>query len=104
LLAAACTIMGCGAEGDEITVYLRARLGPDGPPGQRAPVLAPVERRTREGMSNLRQAALEVLVGPSPEERARGFLDTIPLETRLLRTRSGERAVVVELTGEEPGI
>jgi hypothetical protein len=100
-IAAVCVLTGCGGD-DELAIYLRARLGPDGPPGQRAPVLTPVEREAREGMSAARQAALEVLIGPSPEERARGVLDTISMETRLLGTRAGERAVIVDLAGKEP--
>ena len=97
---------GCGGTGDRatMTIYLRARLGPDGPPGQRAAILTPVERERRPAMSPARQAVLELLVGPSPDERARGFEDTIPLGTRLLRvTVRGDRAVV-DLAGTEPDL
>lgn len=99
--AAALGLVGCGG-GDGITIYLRARLGPDGPPGQRAPVLTPVEREARDGMSAARQAVLEVLVGPSPHERARGFLDTVSIETRLLGAQTDGKTTIVELAGEEP--
>jgi hypothetical protein len=104
LVALAVLVAGCrgGTDGDTVTVYLRARLGPDGPHGQRAAILTPVERQRRPAMSAARQAVLELLVGPSPDERTRGFQDTIPLATRLLGvTVDGERAVV-ELAGVEP--
>jgi hypothetical protein len=95
-------MVGCGAGHDEITIYLKARLGPDGPPGQRAPVLVPVERSSRGDSSSVRQAALEVLIGPSAGERASGVLDTIARSTRLLGVRAGERALIVDLAGKEP--
>jgi hypothetical protein len=104
LVALAVLVAGCrgGTDGDTVTVYLRARLGPDGPHGQRAAILTPVERQRRPAMSAARQAVLELLVGPSPDERTRGFQDTIPLATRLLGvTVDGERAVV-EFAGVEP--
>jgi hypothetical protein len=94
---------GCGA-GEHVTVYLKQRLGPDGPPGQRAPVLSPAARAPCEGMPAARQAVLELLVGPSPRERGQGFLDTIPLETRLLGVRVQGGLAVVELAGGEPGV
>lgn len=94
---------GCGgADGDTVTIYLRARLGPDGPHGQRAAILTPVERERRDTMSAARQAVLELLVGPSPDERARGFQDTIPLSTRLLGVTVTNGRAVVELAGREP--
>ena len=98
-------LAGCGGNDEEtVTVFLRARLGPDGPNGQRASILAPVERERRPAMSAARQAVLDLLVGPSPDERARGFQDTIPLATRLLRVTVEDRAAVVDLAGKEPDL
>ncbi|MDQ3822892.1 MAG: GerMN domain-containing protein [Actinomycetota bacterium] len=97
--------VGCGGgDRDTVTIYLRARLGPDGPHGQRAAILTPVERDRRTTISRVRQAVLELLVGPSQDERTRGFHDTIPLATRLLGvTVHGDRARV-ELAGAEPDL
>ena len=96
-------LAGCGGgSGDEVTIYLRARLGPEGPHGQRAAILTPVDRERRPAMSSARQAVLELLVGPSPDERARGFQDTIPIATRLQRVSIDGGRAVVELAGAEP--
>ena len=96
-------VAGCGGgDSDTVTIYLRARLGPDGPHGQRAAVLTPVERERRPAMSAARQAVLELLVGPSPDERARGVEDTIPIGTRLLGVTARGPSSVVELAGTEP--
>ena len=95
-------VAGCGGGGDDVTIYLRARLGPDGPHGQRAAILTPVERERRPAMSSARQAVLELLVGPSPDERARGFQDTIPIATRLQGVRIDGARAVVDLAGAEP--
>jgi len=95
-------LASCGGEGESVRVYLEARLGPEGPPGQRSTVLTPVERRPRPSLSPERQAVLELLVGPSPDERARGFRDTIPRGTRLTGLRVEGTTAVVELAGAEP--
>ena len=96
---------GCGGGGaDVVTIYLRARLGPEGPQGQRAAILTPVERERRPTMTSARQAVLELLVGPSPDERARGFQDTIPIATRLLGVRIDGARAVVDLAGAEPNV
>jgi hypothetical protein len=79
-------LAGCGG-GQRLAVYLPQRLGPEGPPGQRAPVLVPVERERRASMSPVRQAVLELMVGPAPSERARGFADALPPGTRADRVR-----------------
>jgi spore germination protein GerM len=96
---------GCGGGDEEtLTVYLKQRLGPEGPHSQIAPVLMPVEREPREGISAAHQAVLELRVGPSPDERAHGFLDTVEPETRLRSvTIEGDRATV-ELLGREPDV
>jgi hypothetical protein len=96
-------LAGCGSGGDDtVTIYLRARLGPEGPHGQRAAILTPVERERRATMSAARQAVLELLVGPSPDERARGFQDTIPVATRLVGVTLAGESSVVDLAGAEP--
>jgi Sporulation and spore germination len=95
-------VAGCGGGRDDVTIYLRARLGPDGPHGQRAAILTPVERARRPAMSSARQAVLELLVGPSPDERARGFQETIPIATRLQGVRIDGGRAVVDLAGAEP--
>jgi Sporulation and spore germination len=102
-LAAGLLPAGCGGNDPEtVTIFLRARLGPEGPHGQRAAILTPVERDRRASMSAARQAVLELLVGPSPDERGRGFQDTIPIATRLLGVRVDRKSAVVELAGHEP--
>lgn len=93
---------GCGGTDDALTVYLPQRLGPEGPKGQRVPVLMPVERDRRETMSAVRQAVLEVMGGPAPGERSRGFLETIPLATRLVDVEIAGDLATVELAGAEP--
>jgi hypothetical protein len=98
LLLAACG----GAERETVMIYLKARLGPEGPHSQIAPVLAPFERGRRPQMSAAWQAILEVRVGPSPDERGRGVLDTLDPETRLRSVRVRNGTATVELIGKEP--
>jgi hypothetical protein len=95
-------LAACGGHDERLTVYLRARLGPEGPHGQIAPVLTPVERDRRAGISAARQAILDVRTGPSPDERAHGFLDTIGPQTRLRDVRVREGVATVDLLGHEP--
>ena len=100
LLALAAVAAGCGgAEDDTVTIYLEQRLGPEGPPGQVRPVLMPVERERRRAMSAARAALLALREGPSPDERAHGFLDTFPAGTwpRAVVVRGG--TATVELAG-----
>ena len=93
----------CGGGGeDAITIYLPARLGPEGPPGQIAPVLTPVERDRRGGMSAAWQSVLELRVGPSPDERARGFREGLAAATRLQKIRVENGIATVDFAGEEP--
>lgn len=99
LLAAA---SGCGGGDAELTVYLPQRLGPEGPHGQIAPVLAPVARERRAGMSSAWQAVLELRVGPSPAERARGFRGVLDPRTRLRAIRARGDLATVDLAGKEP--
>ena len=101
-LAAVVLVSACGGSRDELTVYLPQRLGPNGPPGQIAPVLSPVERERRPGMSAAWQAVLELRVGPSPDERARGFGDALAPATRLRAVGVRDGTATVELAGAEP--
>lgn len=94
---------GCGGgDGETLTVYLKQRLGPEGPHSQIAPVLTPVEREPRKGIPAAYQAVLELRVGPSPDERARGFLDTIASRTRVQGVTVADGKATVELEGGEP--
>jgi Sporulation and spore germination len=96
---------GCGASDEErLTVYLKQRLGPDGPRGQIAPVLVPAQRERRTGVPPGRQAVLELRVGPSPDERARGFMDTVEPETRLRSVAIVDGTATVVLLGREPSV
>jgi hypothetical protein len=95
-------LAGCGGGSDELTIYLPQRLGPEGPHGQRSPVLMPVERPRRETMSTVRQAVLELMVGPAPAERARGFSDTLPPGTRANSVRVEGGIAEIDLAGPEP--
>jgi hypothetical protein len=96
-------LAGCGGGGDEtLTVYLKQRLGPEGPHGQIAPVLMPVEREPRKGIAAAHQTVLELRVGPSPDERALGFLDTVGPETRLRSVAIRDGTATVEIAGGEP--
>jgi hypothetical protein len=103
LVVAAILLAGCGGGDEEtLTVYLKQRLGPEGPHSQIAPVLMPVERERRDGIPPEHQAVLEVRVGPSPDERAHGFLDTIEPETRLRSVVIASGTATVQLLGREP--
>jgi hypothetical protein len=96
-------LSGCGGGHDEsLTVYLKQRLGPEGPHSEIAPVLMPVERELRSGIPAGHQAVLELRVGPSPAERAHGFLDTVEPDTRLGSVSIQRGTATVELAGREP--
>jgi hypothetical protein len=105
LAVAVVLLAGCGGGDEEtLTVYLKQRLGPEGPHSQIAPVLMPVERERRDGVPPEHQAVLEVRVGPSPDERAHGFLDTVRPETRLRSVTIEAGTATVELLGREPDV
>lgn len=93
---------GCGGDDERVTIYLAQRLGPEGPSSQIVPVLMPVERQRRPGMSAAWQAVLELRVGPAPDERAHGFLDTLHPSTRLRELRIERGVATVQLAGVEP--
>jgi hypothetical protein len=101
-LLALLVLAGCGGGEETVTIYLEQRLGPDGPPGQIAPVLMPVERERREDMSAAYQAMLAIRQGPGPGEWGDGFRDTIRPETRLRAVRILRGTATVELLGREP--
>jgi hypothetical protein len=121
VLPLAVALAGCGGGRDEhVTVYLEQRLGPDGPPGQVAPVLEPTQRPQRRGLSPAVQVLVQLSQGPTPDERVRGFEATVPPGTRLTLERvehgtafvdvvrgdldfEGVAAVVYSLT-ELPGV
>jgi Sporulation and spore germination len=98
LLALAVALPGCAHAGDdELRIYLRQRLGPDGPPGQIAPVLAPVSRIRRATVPAPLQAVQDLRLGPAPDERARGFLPTLQVQAGPMSVAVENGAAVVEL-------
>ena len=86
------TAAGCGGDEERLTLYFKQHLGSDGPPGQVAPVLEPVARERRDAMPTAQQVVVQLRQGPTPDERARGFLPTVPPGSR------GPRAVIREGT------
>jgi hypothetical protein len=98
VLASALALAGCDAGSDGgVTVYLQQRLGPDGPPGQVAPVLEPTQRPRRQGLSAAEQALVQLSQGPTPAERVRGFEPTITLGTRLRLERVANGTAFVDV-------
>jgi hypothetical protein len=90
-------VSGCGGGDDGVTLYLKQHLGADGPRGQIAPVLEPVERSPRSAISPARQVLVQLRQGPTPDERAHGFEPTIDPQTRFpsLEVRDGTAIVAV---------
>jgi sporulation and spore germination protein len=102
-LAVGCLAAGCGGGDDAmLSLYFKQRLGTKAPPGQIAPVLMPVERRPRLGEKPGRQIVIDLSEGPTPSERARGFLDTIAPEVRFGSVTVRDGTAVVELARREP--
>ncbi|MGQ0568144.1 MAG: GerMN domain-containing protein [Armatimonadota bacterium] len=66
-----------------------------------AATVVPVERAVqgRGAATVLRGAVEALLVGPSPEERARGLTSEIPAGTRLRNLAVQEAVVTIDLTG-----
>jgi hypothetical protein len=95
-------LAGCGGSEERVTVYLKQRLGPEGPPGQVAPVLAPVERAARPAIEPGRQVLLALQQGPSPRERVRGFAPTFPPGTWPRRIDVRGETATVDLAGSAP--
>ena len=104
-LALAAALLGAlaGCRGaDTATIYLAQQLGPQGPPDQIVPVLAPVERTLRGDGAAHREVALLVRQGPMPPEWGLGFGATIEPATRVVAARRAGSTVTVELAGREP--
>jgi hypothetical protein len=89
-----------GERRESVTLYLKQRLGPDGPPGQIAPVLEPVRRPRRASMSAARQVLVQLRQGPTPDERAHGFEPTIDPRTRFSGVSLRAGTAVVSLAGK----
>ncbi len=102
VLAAALILAACGGGEKTVTVYLSQRLGPDGPPGQIAPVLTPVERTLRAGIATPYQVAQLVRQGPAPGEWGQGFVETLDPQTRIRSVSVTGSAATVELAGGAP--
>lgn len=96
-LVLAAALAGCHGDDSTVTVYLEQRLGADGPSGQVAPVLEPVERDRRPQMSAAWQALLELRQGPTPGERGRGFEPTLDVDARPLSLELEGSTAIVEL-------
>lgn len=96
--ALALALAGCAGE-RAVTVYLEQRLGPDGPPGQIAPVLEPVERPPRRAVGAAAQALVLLRQGPTPEERARGMSAPVDPMTRLRLDRIESGTAHVDVAG-----
>ena len=97
LLAIGVFVAGWHGGRDAGDVYFPQRLGADGPHGQVVPVLGPVERERRPGMSAAWQALLELRQGPTPTERALGFEPALALDERPLTIDVRDAAAVVHL-------
>lgn len=93
-------LAGCGADDVQVTVYLEGRLGPEGPPGQIAPLLEPVGRDPREGLGDAEQALIQLRQGPTPGERARGLRSPVSPATRLRLDRTGRGTAFVRVSGQ----
>jgi hypothetical protein len=102
VLAAACG--GGGTEDEQLTVYLKQRLGPEAPRGQVAPVLMPVQRDRRQPFPPPEQVLDQLWRGPSAAERADGFRRTLGGGTKWLGASVTTGVATVRLTGEEPGL
>jgi hypothetical protein len=99
-LALAAALVGCARGERGVTVYLEHRLGPDGPPGQIAPVLEPVERDSRRDMSAVDQALLQLSQGPTPSERALGMRGPVAPATGLRLDRIEGGTAYVRVLGQ----
>jgi hypothetical protein len=91
---------GCAGGERDVTVYLEQRLGPDGPSGQIAPVLEPVEREPRRGMGAADQPLVQLRQGPTPSERARGMSGPVAPATRLRLDRVEGGTAYVRVLGQ----
>jgi Sporulation and spore germination len=108
LAALAIAVLGsfaaaCGSdEQSDLTLYLKHDVGTAAPPGQAAPVLAPV-RRLVGGRSRTPAEVLALLRrGPTSDELNEGFLPTIPDSVRILNVSESDGTVTVDFAGSEP--
>jgi hypothetical protein len=99
-LVLAVVFAGCAGGDREVTVYLEQRLGPDGPPGQIAPLLEPVEREPRGGMAAADQVLIQLRQGPTPSERAHGMRALVAPTTRLRLDRVERGTAYVQVLGQ----
>lgn len=90
-------VAGCHRGDPTVTVYFEQRLGSAGPHGQVVPVLEPVERERRPQLAAAWQALLELRQGPTPDERVRGFEQTLELDVRPLSVTVLDSTAIVEL-------
>jgi hypothetical protein len=102
LVIALCATLSAGCASREeagVAIYLKHDLGSSGPPGQIAPVLAPVLR----GVPKKKRTPAEVLAllrrGPTTVEARKGFLPTIPITVRILGVRVSKGTATVNLGG-----
>ena len=102
--AVSVSLAACGGSQETVSVYLAQRLGPDGPPGQIAPILMPVERTLRTGIPTPYQVVLLVRQGPAPGEWGQGFIETIDTRTRVRSVSVEGRTATVQLVGREPSL
>jgi hypothetical protein len=93
----------CGAgERSGVTVFLKRDLGNAAPPGQVAPVLAPVLRPLDEGSRTPAEVLALLDRGPTSGEVDEGFLPTIPDSVRIESVSESNGTVTVEFAGSEP--
>jgi hypothetical protein len=93
----------CGAgERSGVTLFLKRDLGNAAPPGQVAPVLAPVLRSVDEGSRTPAEVLALLRRGPTSGEVDDGFLPTIPESVRIESVSESSGTVSVEFAGSEP--
>ena len=100
-IAGALMLSACGGA-ERATIYLEQRLGPDGPPRQVAPVLAPAARTLHTGIATPYQVVQLVRQGPAAGEWKQGFVATIDRRTRVRSVSAIDSTATVELVGQEP--
>ena len=97
-LSAACG----GGERSGVTVFLKRDLDTAGPPGQLAPVLAPVLRSLDEESRTPAEVLALLRRGPTPDEMDEGFLSTIPDSVRVENVSESNGMVTVDFAGSKP--
>jgi Sporulation and spore germination len=93
----------CGAgERSGVTVFLKRDLGNAAPPGQVAPVLAPVRRPVDDGSRTPAEVLALLRRGPTTGEVDEGFLPTVPDSVRIESVSESNGTVTVDFAGSEP--